>query len=89
MSTVLRLRSHAATVSQQIFGAYLFLAIFGLVMFGRKFVAAEILFSYVQCDSVYRRQHNRPKICARPTGFSPGRPKFEMCRQFVDLVVYS
>ena len=33
------------TVSQQIFSAYLFSAIFGLVIFGRKSVAAEVLFS--------------------------------------------
>ena len=33
-----------STVSQQIFGAFLFSAVFGLVMFGEKKFAAEILF---------------------------------------------
>ena len=52
----------SSTVSQQIFSACSFSAIFGLVMFGRKFVAAEILLCKVQCDSVYRQQRYRPKI---------------------------
>ena len=40
--------------SQQIFGACLFSAIFGLIMFGRNF--------QVRYDSVYRWQQYRPKI---------------------------
>ena len=57
----LQLWSKSATVNQQIFGAYLFSAIFGPVMFGAKFVAAKILFCKVQCDSVYRQQQYRLK----------------------------
>ena len=37
--------------------------IFGLIILGQKFVAAEILFCKVQCDSAYRQQQYRPKIC--------------------------
>ena len=40
----------------------IFSAIFGLDMFGRKFVAAKISFCRVQCDRVYRRQQYRPKV---------------------------
>ena len=50
------------TVGQNIFGAYLFSTIFGLVILGRKFFAAEIWFCKVQCDSVYRWQQYRLKI---------------------------
>ena len=48
--------------STNIWRTYLFSAIFGLVIFGRKLVAAEILFCKVQCDSVYRQQQYRPKV---------------------------
>ena len=48
-------------VSLQIFGAYLFSAIFGLVMFGRKFVFQCPLWQCMQVAAVQAENVMRPK----------------------------